>query len=186
MSRRIYQICVSGAARGDSIATGAKLAAEAGREIAKRGHITLTGATKGLPYEAAKAAKLAGGMSVGFSPALTRVEHVKKYRLPLDAFDTVLYTGFDYMGRDLLLVRSSDALVMVGGRLGTLNELLIAIEEHRPVGVLLGSGGMTDEVEQVLRAAKRARRGIIFGHNASELVDELITMLDHKNRSLRP
>lgn len=186
MPKRVYQICISGAAKGDSIVTGSKLAAAAGREIAVRGHITLTGATKGLPYEGAKGAKEAGGISVGFSPAMTRLEHVKKYRLPLDMFDTVLYTGFDYMGRDLLLVRSSDAVVMVGGRIGTLNELLIALEEHRPVGVLLGSGGMTEEVEYVLKAAKRARSGIIFGHNPSDLVDELIRILDHKYRTLKP
>ena len=158
-----YQICVSGAARGDSVITGAKLSAEAGREIAKRGHVTLTGATRGLPYEAAKAAKAAGGVSIGVSPASSRIAHVKKYHLPLDAFDYILYSGFEYTGRNLLLVRSCDAVVMVGGRIGTLNELTIAIEERKPIGVLLGSGGMTDEVEHVLRAAKRARTGIIFG-----------------------
>ncbi|HSX01787.1 MAG TPA: hypothetical protein VLI05_00565 [Candidatus Saccharimonadia bacterium] len=179
-----YQICVSGAARGDSVITGAKLAAAAGREIAARGHITLTGATRGLPYAAAKAAKAAGGFSMGFSPAASRLSHVKKYRLPLDAFDSILFTGFEYTGRNLLLIRSSDAVVMVGGRIGTLNELTIAIEERKPVGVLLGSGGMTDEVEHVLKAAKRVRTGIIFSHDPAELVDELITLIEEKSRRL--
>lgn len=179
-----YQICVSGAARGPSVATGTKLAAAAGVEIARRGHITLTGATKGLPYEAAKAAQGAGGISMGFSPASSRVAHVKKYRLPLDAFDCVLYTGFEYTGRNLLLIRSSDAVVMVGGRIGTLNELTIAIEERKPIGVLLGSGGMTEEVEHVLKAAKRARTGIIFGHDPAQLVDELIELIEFKGRKL--
>lgn len=50
-----------------------------------------------------------------------------------------MYTGFGYMGRDVLLVRSSDALIMVGGRLGTLNELMVALEEKTPVGILTGS-----------------------------------------------
>jgi predicted Rossmann-fold nucleotide-binding protein len=59
---------------------------------------------------------------------------------------------FEYTGRNLLLVRSSDAVVMVGGRIGTLNEMTIAIEERKPLGVLLGSGGMTEEVEHVLKA----------------------------------
>jgi hypothetical protein len=53
-----YQICVSGAARGDSIPIGQQLAAAAGREIVRRGHLVTTGATNGLPYYAAKAAKL--------------------------------------------------------------------------------------------------------------------------------
>ena len=179
-----YQICVSGAARGESVVTGAKLAAAAGREIARRGHITLTGATNGLPYEAAKAARAMGGFSMGFSPAASRLAHVKKYHLPLDVFDSVLFTGFEYTGRNLLLIRSSDAVVMVGGRIGTLNELTIAIEERKPIGVLLGSGGMTEEVEHVLKAAKRARTGIIFNHDPAELVDELIDLIELKSRRL--
>lgn len=184
MPKPVYQICVSGAARGESVVLGGELAAAAGREIAKRGHITLTGATIGLPYRAACAAKAEGGISIGFSPAASRLAHVKKYKLPLDNFDAILYTGFEYTGRNLLLVRSSDAVVMVGGRIGTLNELTIAIEERKPVGVLLGSGGMTDEVERVLKAAKRLRTGIIFSHDPVQLVDELIRILNHKGRKL--
>jgi uncharacterized protein (TIGR00725 family) len=182
-----YQICVSGAARGDSVETGKHLAAEAAREIVRRGHLVTTGATRGLPYYAAVAAKEEGGdhiTSIGFSPAASRLAHVKKYQLPLDAFDTVLFTGFEYTGRNLLLVRSCDAVVMVGGRIGTLNELTIAIEERKPVGVLLGSGGMTDEVEHVLKAAKRARTGIIFSHDPVELVDQLIELIENKSSKL--
>jgi uncharacterized protein (TIGR00725 family) len=182
-----YQICISGAARGDSIETGKYLAAAAAREIVARGHLVISGATRGLPYYAAKEAKKAGGphiSSIGFSPAASRLAHVKKYQLPLDAFDTIIYTGFEYTGRNLLLVRSADAVVMVGGRIGTLNEMTIAIEEHKPLGVLLGSGGMTEEVEHVLKAAKRARTGIIFGHDPAELVDDLIALIEGKNRKL--
>lgn len=182
-----YQICVSGAARGESVQIGKELAAAAGREIVRRGHLVTTGATNGLPYYAAKAAKEAGGeiiSSIGFSPAASRLAHVKKYHLPLDVFDTVLFTGFEYTGRNLLLVRSSDAVVMVGGRIGTLNELTIAIEERKPVGVLLGSGGMTEEVERVLKAAKRARTGIIFNHDPEDLVGELISLIEGKNKKL--
>lgn len=182
-----YQICVSGAARGDSVEVGKQLAAAVAREIVRRGHLVVTGATRGLPYAAAKAAKIEGGRditSIGFSPAASRLAHVKKYQLPLDAFDTVIFTGFEYTGRNLLLVRSSDAVVMIGGRIGTLNELTIAIEERKPIGVMLGSGGMTDEVEHVLKAAKRARTGIIFSHDPVELVDQLIDLIEAKSSKL--
>jgi uncharacterized protein (TIGR00725 family) len=187
MSKLKYQICVSGAARGDSVELAKHLAGEVGREIVRRGHLVVSGATRGLPYYAAKAAKQAMPnevSSIGFSPAASRLAHVKKYQLPLDVFDTVVFTGFEYTGRNLLLVRSSDAVIMVGGRIGTLNELTIAIEERKPIGVLLGSGGMTDEVERVLRAAKRARTGIIFGHEPEELVDEVLMLINGKNSKL--
>jgi uncharacterized protein (TIGR00725 family) len=182
-----YQICVSGAAAGDSVQLGQHLATEVAREIVRRGHLVVTGATRGLPYYAAKAAKKEGGSdvtSIGFSPAASRLAHVKKYQLPLDAFDTVIFTGFEYTGRNLLLVRSCDAVVMVGGRIGTLNEMTIAIEERKPLGIMLGSGGMTEEVEHVLKAAKRARTGIFFGHDPVALVDELIAHIEHKNAKL--
>ena len=187
MPKLKYQICVSGAARGDSVELAKHLAGEVGREIVRRGHLVVSGATRGLPYYAAKAAKLATPnevSSIGFSPAASRLAHVKKYQLPIDVFDTVVFTGFEYTGRNLLLVRSSDAVIMVGGRIGTLNELTIAIEERKPIGVLLGSGGMTDEVERVLRAAKRARTGIIFGHEPEELFDEVLMLINGKNRKL--
>jgi uncharacterized protein (TIGR00725 family) len=187
MSKMKYQICVSGAARGDSVELAKFLAAAVAREIVRRGHVVTSGATRGLPYYAAVAAKKADPhtvSSIGFSPAASRLAHVKKYQLPLEAFDVILYTGFEYTGRNLLLVRSADAVIMVGGRIGTLNELTIAIEERKPIGVLLGSGGMTEEVERVLKAAKRARTGIIFGHEPAELVDQVIELIQAKNSKL--
>ena len=184
MSKPIYQICISGAARGETVDKAAVLAVKTAAAIAKRGHILLTGATTGLPYLAAKAALNAGGISVGFSPATNRRDHVKSYRLPVDGFSTLLYTGFEYTGRNLLLVRSCDAMVMIGGRIGTLNELTIGIEERKPIGVLLGSGGMTDEVEHVLKVAKRARTNIIFDDDPEALVEKLISAVTIKYRKL--
>lgn len=161
-------------------------AAEAARQIVKHGHIVLTGATTGLPYYAARAAKEAGGVSIGFSPAASRLSHVKKYKLPLDAFDTVLYTGFEYTGRNLLLVRSSDAVIMVGGRIGTLNEFTIAIEEKKPIGVLMGTGGMTTEVEHVLKAARRTRANMVFDTDPKKVVEKVLAMVEAKYRKLPP
>lgn len=183
--KHTYQICISGAAAGDSVELASSLIKDVAREVVKRGHIVLTGATRGLPHIAALAAQMAGGMSIGFSPAASRVAHVRKYRLPLNGFDTILYTGFEYTGRNLLLVRSSDAVIMVGGRIGTLNELTIAIEEHKPIGVLLGSGGETAEVQHVLKAAKRLRTNIFFDTDPVRLVDTVLQTVGRRYNKLR-
>ena len=58
----------------------------------------------------AKGAKEAGGIVIGLSPAVSKAAHVKSYRLPLDYHDLIVYTGFDYAGRNLLLTRSADAI----------------------------------------------------------------------------
>jgi uncharacterized protein (TIGR00725 family) len=181
MSRQYpYQICVSGAAKGTTVQHAYKLAEKAGAQIAKRGHILLTGATTGLPDYAAKAAKDAGGISIGFSPATTHLEHVKSYRLPTANYNSIVCTGFDYTGRDLLLVRSSDAVITIGGRIGTMQEFAVAFEEKTPIGIVMGSGGITDIIAAVLKAAKRRRHTVLFDKDPARLVDRLIEVLNKK------
>lgn len=175
-----YQICVSGSAKGAAAKHAAKLAEAAGKRIAERRQVLITGATSGLPDSAAGAAKKAGGVSIGFSPAVSRREHVKVYKLPTKNFDSILCTGFDYTGRDLLLVRSADAVVTIGGRIGTLQEFAIAFEEKTPIGIVTGSGGVTDAIKEVLKAAKRNRHTVIFDDDPARLVDRLIEILDAK------
>ncbi len=177
----MYQICVSGAAKGDSVEEGKLLAAEMGIAIAKAGHALMTGATIGLPNYAAEAYKKAGGsMSVGISPAASKVEHVMKYRLPILAYDTILYTGLHYVGRDTLLITSSDAVVSIGGRIGTLHEFTIAMETDTPIGFLQGAGGISEEIQTLIQLAHPLRPGAIVTFNESpvDLINELTTALD--------
>ena len=115
-----YQICVSGAASGESVKTSHKLAFELGKAISKRGKTLTTGATVGLPHYAAQGAvsvKEPRGISIGFSPAASFREHVATYKLPTKEFDYINFTGMAYVGRDVHLVRSSDAIITVGSRI---------------------------------------------------------------------
>ena len=178
-----YQICVSGAAKGTTVSHAHEIAEQVGKRIAERGHTLITGATTGLPDYAAKGAKEAGGISIGFSPAVSRREHVKSYRLPTKYYDSILCTGFDYTGRDLLLVRSADAVVTIGGRIGTLQEFAVAFEEKTPIGIVTGSGGITDAIKQVLKAAKRSRHTVLFDDDPKRLVDDLILILNERYRA---
>ena len=177
----MYQICVSGAAKGESVEEGHALAAKLGEAIARAGHSLLTGATIGLPNYAAEAYKKAGGtMSVGISPAASKIEHVMKYRLPTKAYDTILYTGLHYAGRDALLITSSDAVVSIGGRLGTLHEFTIAMETDTPIGFLQGAGGISEEIQTLMALAHPIRNSsrVAFNEDADELVAELTHFLD--------
>ena len=174
----MYQICVSGAAKGKSVKLGEKAAFELGYAIAQKGHTVLTGATTGLPYSAAQGAKKANGQSVGFSPASSLTEHIKKYHLPTDVYDILIHTGLHYIGRDLLLVQSADAIVSIGGRVGTWNEFTIAFETQTPIAVLEDSGGTSSEFKVLLKAAGRRGRHIIYESDPVKLVDRLITDLD--------
>lgn len=177
----MYQICVSGAAKGDSVEEGKELAFQVGAAIANAGHSLLTGATCGLPNYAAEGYKAAGGtMSIGISPAASKVEHVMKYRLPLKAYDCILYSGLHYIGRDTLLITSSDAVVSIGGRLGTLHEFTIAVESGTPIAFLQGAGGISEEIQTLLTLAHPLRPGsmVTFGDDSTQLIHELTDYLD--------
>jgi len=175
-----YQICVSGAAKGETVAKGQESAKDLGRAIANAGHSLLSGATTGLPEYAAIAYKTAGGkMSLGISPAATKVEHVLKYRLPTEPYDAILYTGLHYVGRDALLVNSADAVVSIGGRLGTLHEFTIALETDTPIGFLDGTGGISSEINRLLEILPNADpKLIVFDDQADSLITKITKLLD--------
>ena len=176
-----FKICVSGAAEGDCInPENIKKAEKLGEAIAKKGAVLVSGATTGLPYYAAKGLKRAGGVSIGFSPAASRVDHVKRYRLPTKYLDLTVYTGFGYSGRNLILTRSADAIIIICGRIGTLNEFTVAFEDKKPIGILEKSGGMADEIEAITQIAHKHQCKVIYEEDPKKLVDNLIDDLKEK------
>lgn len=181
-----YSICVSGAAAGPTLKQNKDVAKDMGAAIAKEGHILTTGATVGLPYYAALGAKEAGGTSIGFSPATSLREHVRKYRLPYDVFDFINFTGLNYVGRDLYLVQSSDAVITVGGRFGTLHEFTSALEAHIPCGVLLGSGGAADAIPELMKILPPPRNDlVIYDTDPVRLVKKMVAILDKEYEDVR-
>jgi uncharacterized protein (TIGR00725 family) len=172
-----YKICVSGSAVDNCLPGAFKKSEKIGYEIVKQGAVLLTGATIGIPEWAARGASKAKGMSIGFSPAATKREHLNTYRLPIKDMDLIIYTGADYSGRNLILTRSADAVIEICGRIGTLNEFTIAFEDHKPIGVLIGTGGISDQLQHILEVGKRGKKNIIFDEDPARLVKRLIALL---------
>lgn len=179
------KICVSGAAEtahcGESAIGAAK---ELGREIIRQGGILVTGATTGLPLWAAMGAKEEGGISLGLSPAATEREHVEDYNLPVEYLDLIIYTGFGYSGRNLLLTRSSDAIIIGCGRVGTINEFTIAFEDGKPVGVLEGEWETDEVIKDIIAKGHRENSKVIFDSNPNNLVSRIIEMINKEKDSL--
>ena len=172
-----YKICVSGAAEtGHCMPDALEKAKELGREVVRRGAILTTGATTGFPLWSAIGAKEEGGISIGFSPAETEREHLEFYKLPVDYFDIIVYTGFGYSGRNLVLTRASDAIIVGCGRIGTLNEFTIGFEDGKPLGILTGVGGTADMVEDII--AKSHRTGnVIYDSQPKRLVERILELI---------
>jgi len=172
------KICVSGAAETSHCGLGAlDKAKELGREIARQGAVLITGATTGFPLWAAMGVKEVGGVSIGFSPAASEREHVEVYKLPIDYMDLIVYTGFGYPGRDLLLTRSSDAVVFGCGRIGTIHEFTIAFEDDKPMGIFEGPWEMSGELQEIIEKGHRSNAKIITDPDPKNIVAGVIELV---------
>ncbi len=145
-----------------------------GYVIARRGYVLVTGACPGLPHEAVKGAKEAGGVVVGVSPALDFEEHVTKYHSPTRGYDAIIYTGSGLMGREIENIRSCDVVIFAGGRSGTLGEFAIAYDEAKVIGVLKSTGGITDHLETIIGMVnKETGAAICYDDDPEHLLDKL-------------
>lgn len=180
-------IGVMGSAGDSSDASGKEtLAAKANalaEAIAARKLLLLTGATTGIVYLVGKAAHDAGIFHVGISPAVDSREHVGKYKLPLDACDLIVYTGFGLKGRNVVLVRSCEVVLFIAGAMGSLNEFTIAHDEGKVIGCLSGTGGVADEVDYLLKKfSKDTGARVLQNDDPVKLIDACLTELQNRKR----
>ena len=181
-----YKIAVSGAAEiGHCCGNIVLLSKEIGKEIARHHCVLISGATTGVPYFSAQGCKEAGGFNVGFSPASSEIEHLRRYRLPLDAFDVMIYTGADYSGRDIIMTKSADAIIIACGRMGTLHEFTTAVECGKIIGVLEGSGGTADKIRGLVKGTYRGIKRIIYDTDPIALVRKVTERVDAEKKKIK-
>lgn len=104
-----------------------ELARAVGRLVAGRGFVLLCGGGSGVMEAAAAGAKEAGGLTVGILPGSDASES------PANAhIDIALFTGLSD-ARNAVNVKSSEAVIAIGGGHGTLSEIALALRNGRPV-----------------------------------------------------
>ncbi len=169
------KIGVMGSATGNPTREVLKTAYDLGKAIAKNDCVLITGACPGLPYETAKGCIDAGGLSVGISPGLSLWEHKTKYHSPDDLYDVLIFTGSGLMGREVTAIRSCDIVITIGGRSGTLGEFSIAYDEGKLIGVVEGTGGISNHMDEILNAIdKNTGAKILFDKDPASLVKRLV------------
>jgi len=176
----IPQIGVMGSASGRLMRNEETVerAREVGRQIAKHGCTLVNGACPGLPDEAAKGATELGGKTLGISPAISVCSHLKKYKSPIEHYDSFLFTGMGLMMRDIINIRSCNAVIILPGGTGTLNEFTVAYDEGKPIGVLTGQDGIADHIKDVLKFCHRpVTDRMVFSDDPEELVEKLIKVM---------
>ena len=176
------KLAVSGAAETGHCGVDAyEKGVELGRQVSKQGCVLVNGATTGFPLWSAMGAKEQGGFVVGFSPAGSEKEHIEAYNLPVEYLDVIVYTGFGFPGRDLIMTRSADAILFGCGRVGTIHEFTIAFEDQKPIGIL-EAGWETDEViKTILENGHRGSDRIVFDTDPQKLVARVMELV-HKDK----
>ncbi|MHB9301972.1 SLOG cluster 4 domain-containing protein [Thermofilum pendens] len=102
----------------------------------------LLGGYWGVMRDVAEAARRRGLTVVFFLPVDPPAE------VPDDELFVRVDTGLDLRGRSVALVRSSDALAVLGGEVGTVVEAFLAYSYGKPVAVLRGTGLSSDALER--------------------------------------
>lgn len=103
----------------------AKIAEEVGKLVAEKKAMLICGGVKGVMESACKGAKQAGGITIGIIPGFSKKEANSYVDIPI-------VTGMD-QGRNIIIIRSSDAVIAVGGGYGTLSEIAFALKLNIPV-----------------------------------------------------
>jgi hypothetical protein len=161
-----------------------RLAEMLGAAIADSGGIVLAGGCGGLPHAAAKAALKKGTKTVGYSPGRDIKEH-ERFGMPLDGYSEFIFipADFRFAGnkqisfkyRNVLTCAECDAGIIIGGRIGTLNEFTNLYDMGKVIGVLEGTGGTADMVRGIVSAVnKESGAVLVYQADPEKLIKEVI------------
>ena len=183
-----YKVGVFGSAEGDFEKIVAK-AREVGEILAQKKVIVATGASTGIPYEVARAAYEHGSEIWGFSPAVDLTS--QKRQMPgvaSDIFSKFIYVPKTYefasdpevckKYRNVTSTATVDAGIIISGRWGTMNEFTNLFDMGKIIGVLTGTGGIADGLEELLKKInKPSKAKIVFDKDPGSLIEKVIERL---------
>ncbi len=184
------KIAVYGSARGNISEDAREKARRVGRAIAENNAVLVTGGCPGLPYEAVLGANEAHGKCIAFSPAVNLKSH-KQTGFPFEGFSEFVFVPGNYKHadndlicrkyRNVASVSYADAAIIIGGRIGTMNEFTIAYDLGKSIGVLTGTGGITNNAIKILLQESDKQTGsvVIFDADPQKLVQLIINKCRH-------
>lgn len=178
MENKKYQIAIIGYAGLEEYPKGTKIktkvfdyAYELGRLAAEQGWTVITGGKSGVMEAANKGCKEAGGISVGVVTGDKRFT-ANKY------VDVEVVPGMFNCGEEMALITMSDAVIMLGGGMGTLQELAIAYRQSKPTFSIRGLGGWSEKLEEFVELDERRKITIDYSNTPSELMRKLKYLLE--------
>ena len=147
------------------------LCEELGRRLAEEGYLVLTGGRDGIMELVSKAVKEAGGTVVGVLPFTASSVHANMYT------DVPIYTGLDFQMRSFIMLHSAEAVISIGGEIGTAIEILGAYAQRKKLIFMKGTGGWTDRFASVLIDGKYLDNRRLVPVHIAESVEEAVRIL---------
>lgn len=139
----------------------------------------LTGGSLGLPGFIVEKAKDLEMKTICYSPDENTASHRKRFdNQDVKYFDEVNHhKGFTL--RSLIMLQDADAVLVLNGRMGTLSEFTIALEEGKRVGVVTNTGGIADDLEHIIKLSNKDFSGkVFFNENPKKVIDWFVCTQD--------
>ncbi len=142
----------------------ARLAEEVGREIARSGAVLVCGGLGGIMTAACKGASADGGLTIGVLPGSSRQTANRYVQIPI-----VTNLG---EARNVIVVKSAEAVIAIGGGYGTLSEIGHALRNDIPV-IGLNTWSLSRNA--------RPDNSIAPAQNPQEAVEKALNMINDRS-----
>jgi len=139
-----------------------------------------------MPQEVVRGAVEEGGKCIAFSPAVDLESHLKDPAYTKEGISEFVFVPKDYKHvnnpsvckkyRNVSSCAAVDAGIIVGGRIGTMNEFTNLYDMGKDIGILEGTGGITQNAIKVLlkEAAKKSNSRIVRNSDPVAIIEELL------------
>ena len=135
--KKLISICGSDVDDSSLSQYALEVAEQVGRLIARRGGVLVCGGQGGVMKAACKGAKEENGITVGILPYTKKDAN--------ECIDIAIPTNIGNV-RNYLVASSGDAVIAIGGRWGTLNEISYRMISEKPLILIKGTGGCVDQI----------------------------------------
>lgn len=157
-----------------------KLAQDIGQYLAEKDITVVTGGCSGIPALCIESAHSTNAKTIGYFPHNDQHEYFDRQHEE-NTHDIVYYSTAHFISgftaRSLEMIKNVDAAIVLNGRIGTMSEIGIAVEEGLPIGVITGTGGIADEVENILGISgkKYSSKEIVIHSDYKKVIDNLMS-----------
>ncbi len=155
------------------------LAEKIGVYLSQKNITAVTGGCSGIPALCIESVYKNNRKTIGYFPHKDKIDYFDRQH-EINTHDIKYYNSAHFISgftaRSLEMIKSVDAAIVLNGRIGTLSEFGIAVEEGLPVAVIENTGGIADELKNIIKIAKKEfpNNEVIFESDYKKAIDTLI------------